>query len=72
MGRSAHRRRKSARDAPEDEQGREVVRQYAVLKRHRREQIYNIAGNHDASPHGAPSRTSSSLRMSIQLPHAGH
>ena len=41
-------------DAPEDEQGREVVRQYSVLKRHRREQVYNIAGNHDASPHGHP------------------
>src|SRR5215467_12521455 len=34
-------------DAPEDEQGREVVRQYSVLKKHRREQVYNIAGNHD-------------------------
>ena len=42
-------------DAPQDEQGQEVVRQYAVLKQHRREQIYNIAGNHDGSPHGAPS-----------------
>jgi hypothetical protein len=42
-------------DAPEDEQGREVIRQYAVLKQHRREQIYNIAGNHDASPFGAAS-----------------
>ena len=42
-------------DAPEDEQGHEVVHQYAVLKHHRREQVYNIAGNHDASPHGAPS-----------------
>jgi hypothetical protein len=42
-------------DLPEDEQGREVVRQYAVLKHHRREQIYNIAGNHDASAQDAPS-----------------
>jgi hypothetical protein len=42
-------------DAPEDEQGREVVRQYGVMKQHRREHIYNIAGNHDASPYGAPS-----------------
>src|SRR5215813_3199897 len=41
-------------DAPEDEQGREVVRQYAVLKKHRREHIYSIAGNHDASPYGHP------------------
>jgi 3',5'-cyclic AMP phosphodiesterase CpdA len=42
-------------DLPEDEQGREVVRQYAVLKHHRREQVYNIAGNHDASAQDAPS-----------------
>jgi hypothetical protein len=41
-------------DAPEDEQGREVVRQYSVLTKHRREQIYNLAGNHDASPDGHP------------------
>ena len=40
-------------DAPDDEQGAEVIRQYAVLEQHRREQIYNIAGNHDASPFGA-------------------
>jgi len=30
------------------------VRQYSVLKKYRREQVYNIAGNHDASPHGHP------------------
>jgi hypothetical protein len=42
-------------DAPEDGQGREVVRQYGALKQHRREQIYDLAGNHDASPYGAPS-----------------
>jgi hypothetical protein len=41
-------------DAPDDEQGAEVIRQYAVLEQHRREQVYNIAGNHDASPFGAP------------------
>ena len=41
-------------DAPEDEQGREVIRQYSVLKHHLREQVYNIAGNHDASPYGHP------------------
>ena len=40
-------------DAPEDGQGREVVRQYGALKQHRREQIYDLAGNHDASPYGA-------------------
>jgi hypothetical protein len=42
-------------DLPDDEQGQEVVRQYSVLRRHRREQIYPIAGNHDASPGDAPS-----------------
>jgi len=42
-------------DQPEDEQGQEVVRQYSVLTRHRREQVYNIAGNHDASAQDAPS-----------------
>jgi hypothetical protein len=41
-------------DAPDDEQGAEVIGQYAVLEQHRREQVYNIAGNHDASPFGAP------------------
>ena len=42
-------------DLPDDEQGREVARQYGVLTEHRREQIYPIAGNHDASPGNAPS-----------------
>lgn len=42
-------------DLPNDEQGVEVVRQYSVLKNHIREQIYPVAGNHDASPGDAPS-----------------
>lgn len=42
-------------DLPDDEQGREVARQFGVLKHHRREQIYSVAGNHDASPGNAPS-----------------
>ena len=42
-------------DLPDDAQGKEVVRQYSVLRQHRREQIYPIAGNHDASPGDAPS-----------------
>jgi hypothetical protein len=42
-------------DLPDDAQGAEVVRQYGVLREHRREQIYPIAGNHDASPGDAPS-----------------
>ena len=36
-------------DLPDDEQGREVARQFGVLRHHRREQIYSVAGNHDAS-----------------------
>jgi hypothetical protein len=34
---------------PEDEEGEEVVRQFGALKKHRREDIYNLAGNHDRS-----------------------
>lgn len=32
---------------PEDDEGAEVVRQFQALKKHRREDIYNISGNHD-------------------------
>jgi hypothetical protein len=42
-------------DIPDDAQGMEVARQYGVLRSHAREQIYAIAGNHDASPGNAPS-----------------
>jgi hypothetical protein len=42
-------------DLPDDEQGLEVVRQYGALAHHDREQIYAVAGNHDASPGNAPS-----------------
>ncbi|MFD1330886.1 metallophosphoesterase [Methylopila musalis] len=42
-------------DLPDDEQGVEVVRQYGALRAHRREQIYPIAGNHDASAGSAAS-----------------
>jgi hypothetical protein len=41
-------------DPPEDGQGREIIRQFGVLKQHRRELIYDLAGNHDASPPDAP------------------
>jgi len=34
---------------PEDEEGREIVRQFQALKKHRREDIYNVCGNHDRS-----------------------
>ena len=39
---------------PDDAEGREVVRQYGALTEHRREQIYDIAGNHDRSDVGHP------------------
>jgi hypothetical protein len=32
---------------PKDEEGAEIVRQFGVLKKHRREQIYDLSGNHD-------------------------
>ena len=34
---------------PDDDEGREVVSQYAVSTKHRREDFYNLVGNHDAS-----------------------
>jgi hypothetical protein len=34
---------------PKDPEGQEIVRQFSVLKRHRREQIYDVCGNHDRS-----------------------
>jgi hypothetical protein len=34
---------------PQDPEGEEIVRQFGVLKRHRREQIFNLSGNHDRS-----------------------
>lgn len=42
-------------DLPNDPQGAEVARQYSVLEDHHREQIYALAGNHDASPRDAES-----------------
>lgn len=39
---------------PSDEEGREVLRQFAVLKKHPREAIYDICGNHDRNPNGEP------------------
>jgi hypothetical protein len=35
--------------SPKDDEGKEVIRQFDALKRHRREQFYCLAGNHDAS-----------------------
>jgi len=41
---------------PGDDEGREVVRQYAALRKHRREQVYNLVGNHDASSVDEPTQ----------------
>jgi hypothetical protein len=38
-----------AQGTPKDEEGKEIVRQFSVLKRHKRAQIYDISGNHDRS-----------------------
>ena len=38
-----------AQGLPKDEEGQEIVRQFGVLTRHRREQIYDLSGNHDRS-----------------------
>ncbi|MBW3541446.1 MAG: metallophosphoesterase [Planctomycetes bacterium] len=38
--------------SPNDDEGREVHRQFAAAKKHRREDFYNLAGNHDASGAG--------------------
>jgi len=34
---------------PNDDVGEEVIRQFATLRKHRREQFYSLVGNHDAS-----------------------
>ena len=41
---------------PTDDVGREVVRQFSRTAKHRREDFYNIEGNHDASDPGGPTR----------------
>src|SRR5690348_7983058 len=38
-----------AQGTPKDTEGQEIVRQFNVLERHRREQIYDLSGNHDRS-----------------------
>jgi hypothetical protein len=38
-----------AQGTPKDEEGQEIVRQFGVLKQHRREDIYDVSGNHDRS-----------------------
>lgn len=45
-----------SQEPPEDDEGREVARQYSVATRHRREDFYDLAGNHDASGQGQPTQ----------------
>ena len=39
-----------------DEEGEEVVRQFRTLRKHRREDVYTLAGNHDATRHTEPTQ----------------
>lgn len=41
---------------PDDAEGAEVVRQFGALKKHRREDIYEVVGNHDASGPDEPTQ----------------
>ncbi len=38
-----------AQGTPKDEEGEEIVRQFSVMQQHRREDIYDLCGNHDRS-----------------------
>jgi predicted MPP superfamily phosphohydrolase len=38
-----------AQKPPKDAEGTEIVRQFGVLRKHRREQVYDLSGNHDRS-----------------------
>ncbi|MDO8539230.1 MAG: metallophosphoesterase [Opitutaceae bacterium] len=41
---------------PDDEEGAEIVRQFGALKKHRREDVYEVVGNHDANGPGEPTQ----------------
>jgi len=41
---------------PDDHEGHEVVRQYGALTNHRREDVYDLAGNHDATRFDEPTQ----------------
>ncbi len=41
---------------PTDEEGEELVRQFSALDIHRREDIYSVAGNHDATTYTEPTQ----------------
>jgi hypothetical protein len=43
-------------DYQDNAEGQEIVRQFGALKKHRREDIYTLAGNHDATHHHEPTQ----------------
>ena len=45
-----------AQGTPQDAEGKEIVRQFSVLRQHRREQVYDLSGNHDRSGLDEPRR----------------
>ena len=38
-----------AQGLPKDDEGKEIIRQFHALKKHKREDIYDVCGNHDRS-----------------------
>ncbi len=46
----------ASQGSPNDDEGEEVVRQFAALRKHRREQLYSVVGNHDASGPNEPTQ----------------
>jgi len=38
-----------AEGTPQDQEGKEIVRQFGVMRKHRREDVYDLSGNHDRS-----------------------
>jgi hypothetical protein len=43
-----------AHGSPQDDEGEQIVKQYGSLKKHPREAIYDISGNHDRNALGEP------------------
>lgn len=45
-----------SQETPNDAEGAEIVRQFGALRKHRREDIYEVVGNHDASGPDEPTQ----------------
>jgi hypothetical protein len=45
-----------SQEAPDDDEGEEVVRQYSAMREHRREDVYDLSGNHDANTPDQPTQ----------------